>query len=61
MHEPSSDPAEMPVHPDRADTAREPTTARQRWPLVGLIIIVAVAVLLLIALHVSGVVGPGTH
>jgi hypothetical protein len=41
--------------------AREPLTARQRWARVAVIAIVAALVLLMVILHITGTLGPGTH
>ncbi len=58
--------ANQPRHPDTSDDASTgggavPGTARPRWK-VALVIVIVIAVLgLFIALHVTGVVGAGTN
>ena len=58
--------ADRPRHPDisddpRAGTAGDPGAARPRWKVVLVITLVAVALLLLIVLHVTGVVRANTN
>jgi hypothetical protein len=45
----------------RADAARKPLTAKQRWTRVAVIAIVAALLLLMLILHITGTVGPGTN
>jgi hypothetical protein len=56
----------LPSHPDTDNNAgrepgRGPTTGTPRWVTVVGIIIAIVVVVLLAALHVTGVIGPGAH
>jgi hypothetical protein len=58
--------ADLPSHPDTDDAGarhgREPTTNRTpRWMSVVGIAIAIVGVVVLIALHLTGVLGPGAH
>ena len=58
--------ADLPSHPDTDNNAgrepgRGPTTGMPRWVTVVGIIIAIVVVVLLAALHVTGVIGPGAH
>lgn len=56
---------ELPRHPDSDDGApldvdREPTASAPRGPYVFAAIVV-IAVLVVVVLHLTGVVGPGAH
>lgn len=58
--------ADLPSHPDTDNTAgrepgRGPTTGTPRWVTVLGIIVAIVVVVLLAALHLTGVLGPGGH
>ena len=58
--------ADQPRHPDISDDTSSragavPGTARPRWKAALLIAIVVAAVLLVIVLHVTGVVGANTN
>lgn len=61
--------ADLPAHPgtdDESDTdtgpgRHAPASSRPRWVLVAGIIIAILLVLLLIALHLTGALGPGGH
>jgi len=44
-----------------AGSAREPLTARQRRARVLLIVVAVAAVLTMVILHITGVLGPGTN
>jgi hypothetical protein len=44
-----------------ADSSREPLTARQRWTRVLVIAIVIALFLVMVILHVTGTLGPGTN
>lgn len=57
--------AGQPHYPDTgkdsgADAGRKPPTARQRWTRIAVILLVATLLLLMIVLHLTGTVGPGT-
>ncbi len=56
--------ADLPAHPDTGDGADQ-TPDRlggrpRRLPLIG-IVVVAALVVAVIVLHVTGVIGPGSH
>jgi 4-hydroxybenzoate polyprenyltransferase len=58
--------ADQPRHPDASDdastgTRAAPGTARPRWKIALLIVLVAAALTLMIVLHVTGVVGASTN
>lgn len=58
--------ANQPPHPDTSDDASTrtravPGTARPRWKIALLIVLVAAALALMIVLHVTGVVGANTN
>ena len=58
--------ADQPRHPDTGDdtsarAAGVPGTARPRWRLLLVIAVVAIALVLMIVLHVTGVVGANTN
>jgi type VI protein secretion system component VasF len=58
--------ADLPSHPDSDDAGagpgREPTTTRTpRWVSVVATIVAIAVVMLLVALHLTGVLGPGAH
>ena len=53
-------------HPDTGDEAgtgasREPLTPRQRWTRMAVILLVVVAALVIIVLHITGTLGPGSN
>lgn len=55
-----------PPYPDAGDDAdvgtdREPTAGVPRWAAVAGIAIAIILLLLIVALHLSGVIGPGVH
>jgi hypothetical protein len=57
--------ADLPSHPDTDDAGvepdRGPTTRTPRWVTVVGIIVAIVVFVLFIALHLTGVLGPGGH
>jgi hypothetical protein len=55
--------ADLPSHPDTNDRGAgpEPSTGTPRWKSVVGIIVAIVVVALFIALHLTGVLGPGGH
>lgn len=56
--------AELPRHPeadDQSARARRRSAAGTPWGMYAFLIIVAVVVLVMIVLHLTGVVGPGAH
>jgi hypothetical protein len=58
--------ADLPSHPDTDNDGggrpeRGPTTGTPRWLSAAGIIIALVLVVLLAALHLTGVLGPGAH
>jgi hypothetical protein len=58
--------AGQPHYPDTgedtgAGAGRERLTARQRWTRLAVILIVAALFLLMIVLHITGTVGPGSN
>ena len=58
--------ADQPRHPGTSDdtgtgTRAVPGTARPRWKIALLIVLVAAALALMIVLHVTGVVGASTN
>jgi hypothetical protein len=58
--------ADLPSHPDTDDAGarhgREPTTTRPpRWVSVVATIVAVAVVMLLVALHLTGVLGPSAH
>lgn len=44
-----------------AGSAREPLTARQRWTRVLVIAVVIAVFLVIVILHATGTLGPGTN
>jgi hypothetical protein len=46
--------------PGLSDNDPQPESSR-RGPPVGLVILIVIAVIVVVALHVAGVVGPGSH
>jgi len=58
--------ADPPAHPETADEADEtagipPASARPRWKAAVLTAVAVTVVLTIIVLHVTGVLGAGTH
>jgi hypothetical protein len=59
--------ADLPAHPGTDDESstgpgrRAPASSRARWVPVAGIVIAILLVLLVIALHIAGVFGPGGH
>lgn len=59
--------ADLPAHPGTDDESgtgpgrRAPASSRPRWVPVAGIVIAILLVLLLIALHLTGALGPGGH
>jgi 4-hydroxybenzoate polyprenyltransferase len=58
--------ANQPRHPDTSDDASTgtragPGTARKRWKIALLIVLVAAVLALMIVLHATGVVGANTN
>jgi len=58
--------ADPPVHPDTADEADEgagtpPASRRPRWQVAVLAAVAFAVVLTIVILHVTGVLGAGTH
>jgi hypothetical protein len=58
----------QPHYPDTGDEAgtgasagREPLTPRQRWTRMAVILLVVVAALVIIVLHITGTLGPGSN
>lgn len=57
---------ELPSHPDERQDAGlqselEPTRGKRRWVSVVWVAVVVVVVLAMVVLHLTGVVGPGSH
>ena len=56
--------AELPRHPDASDGGGAPdgrtSPLRPRWAYALVLVIVA-ALVLMVALHLAGVLGPGSH
>jgi hypothetical protein len=52
---------DLPFHPDTGDHNQPPTAGRRRWRSVLAIAIAVVLIAAFIALHVTGVLGPGDH
>ena len=58
--------ADSPAHPDTADEADEgagtpPAPGRPRWQVAVLMAVAVAIVLTIVILHVTGVLGAGTH
>jgi hypothetical protein len=57
--------AGQPHHPDTgeagAGAGREPLTPRQRWTRIAVILLVVVAALVIVVLHITGTLGPGSN
>jgi hypothetical protein len=56
----------QPHYPDTGDEAgtgadREPLTPRQRWTRIAVILLVVVAALVIVVLHITGTLGPGSN
>jgi hypothetical protein len=52
--------ADLPPHPRTGDEPGEPPDRTSPWPAV-LAVAVAVLVILLVVLHLTGTLGPGVH
>jgi hypothetical protein len=46
---------------DEASTRRKPLTTRQRWARIAVIVFVIVAALVIVVLHITGTLGPGSN
>jgi hypothetical protein len=46
---------------DEADAGREPLSTRQRWTRIAVIVFVVVAALVIVVLHITGTLGPGSN
>jgi len=55
--------ADPPAHPDTADegAGTPPASARPRWKAAVLTAVAVAVVLTIVILHVTGVLGAGTH
>jgi hypothetical protein len=54
--------ADLPTHPDTEDASdRTATSGTPRWAVIAGIAVVVALVVVMIALHVTGVIGPGSH
>jgi hypothetical protein len=54
----------QPHYPDTGDeagTGRKPLTTRQRWARIAVIVFVVVAALVIVVLHITGTLGPGSN
>jgi hypothetical protein len=46
---------------DETGAGREPLPPRQRWTRMAVILLVVVAALVIIVLHITGTLGPGSN
>jgi hypothetical protein len=55
--------ADPPAHPNTTDTDADIRAAagRPRWQVVAIAAVVVAIVLTMVILHVTGVLGPGSH
>ena len=55
--------ADPPAHPDTADTDADarPAAGRPRWQAAAIAAVAAAVALTIVILHVTGVLGAGTH
>ena len=54
----------QPPHPDTGQEVgadREPLTPRQQWTRIAVILLVVVTVLVIVVLHITGTLGPGSN
>ncbi|MFD4976571.1 hypothetical protein [Streptomyces sp. NPDC058424] len=53
--------ADLPTHPDAGDADIPQPSRRLSRPVLAGIVLAALAMVAMVALHLTGVVGPGAH